>query len=239
MPLALVENTSTLQTPWQWAVAILSIVFIDIILAGDNAVLIALAVRQLPPQKRWIGIAAGAGAAVVLRIGLTFAAMKLLSLPWLKLGGGLLILWIAIKLLRDNTGDEDEQKKSATNIWQAVVLIVIADLTMSLDNVLAVAGASQGNVSLLIFGLVLSIPLVVFASNFLARLMDRYPATIYVGSAILGWVAGGMLMTDQWVTRQLHPGAWTIRAVEVLCAVAVLLTPLLRRKSADTSAAPH
>ncbi|MDI1319654.1 MAG: TerC family protein, partial [bacterium] len=174
--------------------AILSIVLIDIVLAGDNAVVIALAVRTLPPKQRLMGIALGSAVAVVLRIGLTFVASQLLAINYVKLVGGLLILWIAVKLLVDNTGDE-VQGKEAAGLWQAVWLILVADITMSLDNVLAVAGASKGSLPLLVFGLALSIPLVVFTSNLLSKLMDRYPVIIYVGAAILGKVGGDMVMT--------------------------------------------
>lgn len=223
--LALAADTANLHTPWDWCVAILSIVLIDIVLAGDNAVVIALAVRTLPPKERLWGIALGSGVAVVLRVGLTFVAAQLLAINYIKLAGGLLILWIAVKLLIDNTGDQ-AHGKAAGGLWQAVWLIMVADITMSVDNVLAVAGASKGSFGLLIFGLGLSIPLVVFTSNLLAKLMDRYKAIIYVGSAILGKVGGDMIMTDRLITELFHPEPWLIHSVEVLLAFGVILVAL-------------
>jgi len=215
-------DTANLQTPWQWCMAILSIVLIDIVLAGDNAVVIALAVRTLPKKERLLGIALGSGVAVALRVGLTFVAAQLLAISYLKLIGGGLILWIAVKLLLDNTGDKVEGKV-AGGLWQAVWLILVADSTMSLDNVLAVAGASKGNFGLLLFGLGLSIPLVVFTSNLLATLMDRNKVIIYLGSAILGKVGGEMIMTDRLVDETFHPAPWHIHAVEGVLAIGVVL----------------
>lgn len=218
-----------LQTPMQWFLAIVSIVLIDIVLAGDNAVVIALAVRRLDKKERMWGILIGSGMAVVLRVGLTFIAAQLLAINYIKLIGGLLILWIAVKLLVDNTGDE-EGKGEARNLWQAVWFITMADITMSLDNVLAVAGASKGSFGLLLFGLGLSIPLVVFTSNLLSKLMDRYSIIIYVGSAILGKVAGDMIMNDRLIAEKFHPEPWLIHTVEAVLAGGVILTALVLRK---------
>ena len=217
--------TTALHTPWEMLWAILSIVLIDIVLAGDNAVVIALAVRKLPPKQRLMGIALGSAFAVVLRVGLTFVAAQLLALNYVKLVGGLLILWIAVKLLLDNTG-ERLPGKEADGLWSAVWLILVADITMSLDNVLAVAAASRGSFGLLLFGLGLSIPLVVFTSNLLARLMDRYPIIIYVGSAILGKVGGEMIMTDRLVGEVFSPPPWLVLATEGGCALGVILAAL-------------
>lgn len=217
---------SGLHTPTDWVLAVLSIVLIDVVLAGDNAVVIALAVRLLPPRQRLVGSALGAGAAVVLRVGLTFVATQLLAISYVKLIGGLLLLWIAVKLLVDNTG-EQEPGRPATGLGQAIWLILVADVTMSLDNVLAVAGASKGSLALLVFGLALSIPLVVFTSNLLSRLMDRYVAVVYGGAAILGKVAGDMIMTERLVADFLHPSAWMVHGVEVLLAGGVILVALV------------
>jgi YjbE family integral membrane protein len=156
------------QTAWEWVVAIFNIVWIDIVLAGDNAVVIALAVRNLPPKQKKLGILFGAGAAVGLRAVLTAVTTQLLTIPYLKLIGGLLILWIAFKLLRQGEEHEESGKSGAQNVWQAVWMIIVADLTMSLDNVMAVGGAARGNNALILFGLALSIPLVVFGSNFIS-----------------------------------------------------------------------
>lgn len=221
--------TASLHTPWDWILAILQIIAIDIVLAGDNAVVIALAVRRLEKKERMWGIIIGSGMAVVLRVGLTFVASQLLAMNYIKLVGGLLILWIAVKLLRENTGGA-EGKDEASNLWHAIRLIIVADFTMSLDNVLAVAGASKGSFGLLLFGLGLSIPLVVFTSNLLARLMDRYPIIIYVGSAILGKVGGDMIMTDRLVMEAFHPEPWLIHAVEGLLAMGVILLALAWRR---------
>ena len=231
---------ATLNGPWDLTWAVLSIVLIDIVLAGDNAVVIALAVRTLPKKERFLGIVLGSAVAVVLRVGLTFVAAQLLAMNYIKLIGGLLILWIAVKLLIDNTGEQGHGKE-AGNLWQAVWLILVADITMSIDNVLAVAGASKGSFFLLLFGLGLSIPLVVFTSNLLARLMDRYPAIIYVGSAILGKVGGDMIMTDRLVAENLHPDPWLVHAVQGMLAIGVILAALgwkrwQRRRAAGDAA---
>ncbi|HEY4246872.1 MAG TPA: TerC family protein [Lacunisphaera sp.] len=225
-----VEN---LQTPTEWVLAILSIVLIDIVLAGDNAVVIALAVRRLEKRERLWGIIIGSGMAVILRVGLTFVAAQLLAISYIKLVGGLLILWIAVKLLLDNTG-EQAGKGEAKNLWQAVWFITMADITMSLDNVLAVAGASKGSFGLLLFGLGLSIPLVVFTSNLLAKLMDRYSILIYFGSAILGKVAGEMIMTDRLIAETFKPEPWMVYLVELTMAVSVIAVALLLRRKKHT-----
>jgi YjbE family integral membrane protein len=193
------------HTAWEWFLAIFNIVWIDIILAGDNAVVIALAVRGLPPRQRMLGIILGAGAAVLLRVGLTFVATQLLTVKFVQLIGGILILWIAFKLLKQNDGHHEDGKTGANGLWQAVWMILVADITMSLDNVLAVAGAARGHFGLLMFGLALSIPLVVFASNIISRLMARYQMVVFIGAAILGKVGGEMMLTDSVVATRLMP----------------------------------
>ena len=162
---------------WHFLFNALTIVLIDLLLAGDNALVIAMAVRSLPKRQRRAATVGGAGAAVALRVSLTAVAAKLLSVPYLQLAGGLLILWIALKVLLD-ASDAPDAAPAARRLLQAIWYIVVADLTMSTDNVLAIAGASKGNFYLILFGLGLSIPLVVFAANLLAALMDRYPALI-------------------------------------------------------------
>lgn len=226
------------NSTWEWAWAVLSIVLIDIVLAGDNAVVIALAVRTLPPKQRLMGIMLGSGVAVLLRVGLTFIAAQLLVMNYVKLIGGLLILWIAVKLLVENTGNETASQ-TARGTWHAVWLILVADITMSIDNVLAVAGASKGSFPLLLFGLGLSIPLVVFTSNLLAKLMDRYPVIIYVGAAILGKVGGDMIMTDRLTQETFHPAAWLVHAVEGLLALGVILVALAWRRVRRPRPANH
>ena len=212
--------------------ALFSIVIIDLILAGDNAVVIAMAVRSLPHDQRKKGIIFGAGAAVLLRVMLTFFVAQLLNISYVKLVGGLLILWIAVKLFVEGAPD-DEQDRHATTIWQAIKIIVIADITMSLDNMLAVGGASQGNMFLLLFGLGLSIPFIVFTSNLLSMLMDKYPIIIYIGAAILGKVGGEMIITDPFTVRllpdsllaadRLHPLPLLQYSVEAIFAAGVIV----------------
>jgi YjbE family integral membrane protein len=217
--------------------AVLSIVLIDLILAGDNAVVIALAVRALPRKQRILGIILGSGAAVLLRVVLTFFAAQLLTIRFLKLIGGILITWVAVKLFMQGT--EERKIGEAANLWQAVRLIVFADIIMSTDNVLAVAGASHGNLFLLIFGLALSIPFVVGTSTFLSMMMDKYPVIIYIGSAVLGKVAGDMIITDPWVHQTLHPSRYVDYGVMALFAVGVIVAGrLLARWKQNTEEKP-
>lgn len=204
----------------QFLLDALAIVLIDIILAGDNAVVIAMAVRSLDESQRRVGIMAGAGLAVLLRVTLTFFAAQLLQTELIKLAGGVLILWIAVKLLAEGGGEEAGSE--ARNLWQAMWLILVADVTMSTDNILAIAGASKGNFGLVLFGLGLSIPFVVFASRILSTLMDRYPVIVYLGSAVLGRVGGEMLLTDPWVERHLAVPHWTVWLAEALFAALVV-----------------
>ena len=170
------------------------IIGVNIVLSGDNAVVIALAARSLPPRQQKLAILYGAGAAVILRIILTIFAVALLSLPWLKIIGGLLLFWIGIKLLVPE--DDDADINASDHLLTAIKTILIADLVMGLDNVIAVAAAAGGSMTLLILGLAISIPLVVFGATLLVTLMERYPVIITVGAALIGMVAGEMLVTD-------------------------------------------
>lgn len=203
----------------------LTILLIDLLLGGDNAVVIALAVRTLPVRQRRIGIAVGAGLAVVLRVAITFFAAELLRSRYIQLAGGLLILWIGVKLFAD--ADPAQPAAASPSFWKAIWLIVMADVTMSTDNILAIAAASKGSLPLLIFGLGLSIPLVVFTSTLLSRLMDRYPLIVYLGAAILGRVGGDMIMTDAIVVQTFQPSAAIRYGVEVFCAGGVVLAGFL------------
>jgi len=184
-----------------------AIIWVNIILSGDNAVVIALAARSLPAHQQKKAIIWGAGAAVVLRIVLTIVAVELLKFPYLKLVGGLLLFWIAVKLLVPEDGDDDGVKSSA-NLLAAIKTILIADLVMSLDNVIAVAAVAKGSILLLVLGLLISIPLVVFGATVLMKLMERYPVIIAVGAALIGYVAGEMLVTDpvviEWFRAHAH-----------------------------------
>lgn len=206
---------------WAFVSSFLMIVLIDLVLAGDNAVVIAMAVRNLEPRKRTIGILLGAGGAVILRVFLTIVVAQLLGIKGLKFCGGVLIMWIALKLFIEG-GPEDGVRKEPKTIWQAMITIVIADIVMSLDNMLGVAGAAHGNNLLIVFGLFLSIPFVVFTSNLLATLMDRFPIIVYLGAMVLGKVAAEMVITDPFVQSLLHTGPVTQYIVEAVGAVAVV-----------------
>ncbi len=205
---------------------VFKIVLIDLTLAGDNALVIALAVRSLPARQRRIGSALGAAAAVALRAGITFAAVKLLDVPYVKLIGGAFVLYIAVKVFTDAEGPEKEAAPQG-QIWRAVWYIVLADITMSTDNVLAIAGASHGSLLLILFGLGLSIPFLVLSSNLFVMMMNRYPWTLYLGSAILGQVGADMMLKDDLVTRTLHPSQTAIYAVEAVAVVVVLIVSRL------------
>ena len=219
----------TIHLNWEFFSGLLSIVIIDLILAGDNAVIIAMAVRSLPSEQRTKGILFGAGAAVLLRVVATFFVSQLLVISFIKLVGGLLILGIAVKLFIEGVPEEGIERE-ATTIAQAVKLIVVADITMSIDNMLAVGGASHGNMFLLLFGLGLSIPLVVLTSNLLSMLMDRYPIIIYIGAAVLGRVGGEMIMTDPVVVDWLAPSKTVQYTVEAVLAVGVIIVGKLWMK---------
>ncbi len=188
------ELLNELQTVAFWA-GLWQIILINIVLSGDNAVVIALAARSLPPKQQKAAIFWGAGAAVVMRIILTVFAVALLTYPWLKLVGAALLLWIAVKLLMPEDGGEGDVE-SSENLWTAIKTILIADLVMSLDNVIAVAAAARGSLTLLILGLAISIPLVIVGATLLMKVMERWPIIITIGAALLGFVAGEMAATD-------------------------------------------
>jgi len=208
----------------EFAVALLSIMLVNIVLSGDNAVVIAMSVRSLPDKQRKQGILYGTGIAVLLRIVLTFFAAKLLDIPFMKLAGGILIAWIAVKLFLEEGAEENAENKPK-NVWKAITTILIADLVMSVDNVLAVAGASRGNLTLLVIGLGMSIPIVIFASSFLSRLMERFPVITWIGAAILGKVAGSMIMEDPMVERIFHnPGQLVEYSVQTFFALGVVVS---------------
>jgi len=173
---------------------LLKIIGVNIILSGDNAVVIALAARSLPAKQQKQAVFWGAGAAVVLRIVLTIFAAALLALPWLKLIGSLLLFWIGVKLLIPE--DDDDEIEASEHLMTAIKTILIADLVMSLDNVIAVAAAAGGSYVLLILGLAISIPLVIFGATLLIKLMERFPIIITAGAGLIGWVAGEMLVAD-------------------------------------------
>jgi YjbE family integral membrane protein len=212
----------------------LSIVLIDLLLAGDNALVIALAVRDLPPRQRRIGTALGAAAAVVLRVIITIAAAQLLNVQFIKLAGGAFVIWIAVKVLAD-ASSEPSPSSTPGQLLKAVWFIVVADITMSTDNVLAVAGAAHGNMLLIVFGLAVSIPFVVISSNLLVALMNRYPVVVYVGAGILGKVGAEMILTDPVVARMLQPSNTFLYSAEAISAAVILSIGLFLNRSARTA----
>ena len=191
--------------------SLFSIILIDIVLGGDNAVVIALACRQLPPEQRTKGIIWGTIGAIVLRVILIAFALAMLNLPYLKLLGALLLLWIGVKLLQPE--DEGGHEVAASDkLWSAVKTVIVADLVMSIDNVMAIAGAAENaakghQLPLVIFGLLFSIPIIVWGSQFILKLMERFPVIITLGGMLLGWIAGSMLITDP-ATATWWPAGW-------------------------------
>jgi len=211
-----------LADPEFWA-RLVSIVLIDLSLAGDNALVIALAVRSLPAREQWLGRMWGTAAAVALRLLFIAIVSALLTIPLLRFAGGLLLLWIAVRLVRPGGTDEGEVRHG-TSLRQAVWIIVVADVTMSLDNVLAVAAAAHGDFLLVTIGIALSLPIVVWGSGFLARLMAHHAWIIWIGGGVLGYVAGEMMTDDPLVRAWLGDHADTIDdPLSLLLAVGLAL----------------
>jgi len=236
------------------AIAVIKIIGINIILSGDNAVVIALACRNLPPRQRRLGIILGAGAAVVLRIIFTLLVQFLFNLPWLKLAGGLLLLWIAIKLLAgEDHADDDGKVAGGSSLWEAVKIVAIADIVMSLDNVLAIAGAAEAappeqRIWLIIMGLVISIPLVVAGSTLIMGLLSRYPILVWAGAGLLGWIAGELIATEPilqdhvaWLSTYLAVSPkFILRSFEVIGVLIVLVVGwIVTRWSARAASNQH
>lgn len=180
------------------------IVFIDLALAGDNAVVIALAVRSLPPREQFFGRIFGTGGAVGLRLVFVFLVTWLMQIPFLQLVCGLLLVWIAIKLVRPAQESEEKVRSGAT-LKEAIGVIILADVVMSLDNVIAISAAAGGDLRLVVFGLLLSIPLVVWGSGVLAKMMNRFPVIIWLGGGVLGFVAAELIHKDKWVEATFGP----------------------------------
>jgi YjbE family integral membrane protein len=241
-----------LATQLFW-INLLKIIGVNIILSGDNAVVIALAARSLPAKQQKAAVLWGSGAAVVMRIILTIFAVALLTLPWLKLVGSLLLFWIGIKLLIPEDGGEDVD--ASDNLIAAIKTILIADLVMSIDNVIAVAAAAGGSLTLLILGLAISIPLVIFGSTLLLHLMERWPVIISIGGGLLGFVAGEMLVTDPALTGWLsgagvqfeadgtHPkvGGVSLEIIAGIVGAVIVIaagTLLARRKASSAVGGP-
>ena len=225
-------------------VGLLKIIGVNIILSGDNAVVIALAARSLPQKQQKQAVFWGAGAAIVLRIILTLFAVALLTLPWLKIVGSLLLFWIGIKLLIPEEGDDEIE--ASDQLLAAIKTILVADLVMSLDNVIAVAAAAGGSVVLLILGLAISIPLVIFGATLLIKLMERFPVIITIGAGLIGWVAGEMLVADsalegwfsglgvQYVEGHPRVGGFSLEILAGIVGIVIVValgTLLARRKS--------
>ena len=219
-------------------VKLVQIIWINIILSGDNAVVIAMACRGLPPTKQRTGMVLGAVVAVALRIIFTMLIASLLATPFLKIVGGCLLLWIAVKLV---LGEDDHggEVKETEQLWHAVRTVAIADAVMSLDNVLAIAAVAKDSTPLLMIGLAISIPLIIAGAALIMALLTRFPILLWAGAALLGWVAGEMLVSDPWLVRSL--GEASVHRFELpvaaLCAVAVVaLGFVLSRRSAEQQA---
>ena len=210
---------------WELIVGILTIIYVNFILSGDNAVVIGMAVRSLPEKQRNKGIFWGAFGAVALRVGCTFVVAQLLLIPLLQFGGGILLLWIAWKLIMNPPGEgEGENIKAASGLFDAIKIIIMADMIMSLDNMLAVGAASHGSFFLLMFGLGLSIPIILFCSAMVAKMMNKWPWLVYVGAGILGWVAGEMIVGDQLISPYLHfAGKVGHYAIPAILTVAIVV----------------
>ncbi len=207
----------------QFWVDVFKIIVINLLLSGDNAVVIALACRNLPVELRKKGILFGVGGAIVLRVILTMFAVNLLALPYLKLVGALLLLWIGIKLIVPEEDQGVDSIQADTKLMGAIKTILIADLVMSLDNVLGVAAAAKGNVWLLLFGLLISIPLIMWSSQLVLKLIDRFPFIIYAGGALLGYVAGEMLVGEALFEPLVEPRHYLHWLIPVFCTVLVLV----------------
>jgi YjbE family integral membrane protein len=225
-----------LQTTEFW-VGLIKIIWINIILSGDNAVVIALAARSLPPHQQRQAVLFGSGAAVVLRIILTVVAAKLLALPYLQIVGGLLLLWIGVQLLGEDDEGEGEHKEHGS-MMAAIRTILIADLVMSLDNVIAVAAAAQGSMTLLILGLAISIPLVIFGSTLMIKLMERFPIIVVLGAMLIGWVGGETIVSDVALKETLVANPWLHYAAAVAGALLVFVIGKALQRRGESSNAP-
>jgi YjbE family integral membrane protein len=223
-------------------VAVGQIILIDILLGGDNAVVIALACRGLPAKQRKLGIIYGTAGAIVLRVILIAFALALLAIPYLKLVGGLLLVWIGVKLLMPQDDDDHGNIQSSDKLWGAVKTVIVADLVMSVDNVLAIAGAAesagQHQLFLVIFGLVVSIPIIVAGSQIVLKLMDRFPIIITLGGMLLGWIAGQMIYTDPGLKPYLPDSKTWEYGAAIAGALLVLAVGKLGGRRKEAAEAP-
>jgi YjbE family integral membrane protein len=215
--------------------AIAEIIWINVLLSGDNAVVIALACRSLPDRQRRIGISLGAAAAVGLRIIFAYLVAQLLEIPFLQVTGGVLLLWIAIKLLNDNSQPDESDVKASTKLWSAVGTIAMADMVMSLDNVVAITAIAGENYHLFIFGLALSIPLVVVGASLITNLIAKFPILVWAGAALLGWIGGRMIIDDDqaWLTLGFTFAPVLHVAAAALGAMLVLALGYIVKRRAD------
>jgi len=211
-----------IASPQFW-VAVLQIVAIDIVLGGDNAVVIALACRRLPKEQRNQGIFWGVFGAIALRVILISFAFALLAIPMLKIIGALLLIWIGIKLLQPEPEDGTHEINASTTLLGAIKTIIIADAVMSLDNVIAIAGAAKDSIGLVIFGLIISVPIIVWSSKLVMRLMDRFPIVIIIGAGLLGWIAGDMAITDAIIKKWVSTNAIFLHWLSPVCGVLVTI----------------
>lgn len=196
---------------------LVEIIALNIVLSGDNAVVIALACRALPPEQRTKGIALGAGVAVVLRVIFTVLIASLLNMPFLHIIGSLLLIWIAVKLIVEDGESDEDSIAASSKLWKAVQTVAIADIVMSLDNVLAIAAVAKDSIPLLVAGLVISIPLIVLGASLITSLLTRFPVLVWAGAALLGWVAGEMFDSDPWLIARF--GAETLHRFEYPAAL--------------------
>lgn len=217
--------------------ALLAIVVIDLVLAGDNAIVIALAARGLPAHLQKRAIIWGTVGAIVVRSLMTVAVVWLLKIPGLMLVGGALLVWIACKLLMEGAGDEDSHGPSATTFWGAMKTIVIADAVMGLDNVLAVAGAAHGSYLLVVLGLLISIPIVIWGSTLILKWVERYPSIVYLGAAVLAWTAAKMMTHEPMVKPWVEQHPWAGHVFTALVVAGVLLIGYLSQRAKGQSAA--
>src|SRR5690349_21319356 len=227
---------AALSDPEMWT-ALVKIAVINVVLSGDNAVVIGLACRSLPPKQQKAAFVVGTAGIVILMTILTIFAAALMTVPYLQLVGSVLLLWIGIKLLLPEDGDDD--LKGSSNFWEAVKTIIIADIVMSLDNVLGMAGAAQGHLGMLFLGLLITMPLILFGSAMLVKLMERFPSFVVIGAGLLGYVAGDMAVGDPAVKTYVdtHVHFLELLAPVVGALFVVIAGKLLaRRKSASTSA---
>jgi YjbE family integral membrane protein len=225
----------------QFWVSSLQIIWINILLSGDNAVVIALACRSLPPRARFWGIILGAGAAVVLRILFTGVVAQVMSMPFLKLIGGLALLWIAVKLIVPGDEQNEDSVEAASSLWRAVRIVAIADVVMSLDNVIAIAAAAKGHMVLIIFGLAVSIPMIVAGAALLTALLTRFPILVWAGAGLLGWIAGEIMIEDPYMVRQLGEATvhrfvyWAAAAGAVFVVVVGYIMMKMKRPAAEVT----